>query len=977
MIKSSQAGTTLRGALARLSKKPKEAEEELSLRDIRLSDKVTGDLRPIADIVADLGVALRDLPKEEKLASAGKIFGTDALSGWLAVLNQGEEELRGFTKALKDADKRAKDIAMIQGDTLQGSFKRLQSAIEGTKIGLGEKLTPSLRGFTDSITSQVPIIDKALNRGADLALNKINSIKSSFRDLTTGVRWGYAESLSEKIGLSWDKIIAEPFTDWWNGSGQRFISDVANKIGGGLGKFYKSGIDLMLGNGINGTDSLVGIGKSFADGFLKGFDIENTSKKIMGGIKDSFKGSYFNLGAYKEDKSLVNTAISGFMAYKSFSAAAPIGKGIYNSGKLIKDIVDLTRTSPAAEKSLMGTRLTGFEAGMSSGAIPVASILAATGGVVSAFNDFTTAYESANRKEKLDNFSQGITKSSMLGGGAVIGGLIGGPAGALIGAGLGGLGSLTFGEGLGSFFSDVADGTDQVKRMLKKLEKAEDQADKISLKNLDVDLALEKIWELERVIKDSNTTFEDKQKARSQEKEIMTDLGRENPDLIDQYSLDNNSLAENVKLINENANFQSEMSKFELQEKAFAALSSAPELEKSIEETQQEIASFKEKKAKMDEYMSKYNDALLQLSEYDFEKTKLELEGKTPAYEEWKINDENIARVFENLNPSLEAGGYSQISGNRTGDGIMQYDLGFAKEYLYKIKEDYSRTSGGLDNAEEELALLKGNYEEIYNLNKKAIERTHDLDGSIEDNVKNWDNLSLAEQQSVRGAIEDVENLIKKLDMMEGDYYINVLIADGKVKQYDNRKSLYQNPDIEEFNRTREDIRKERSVEDDHINFFTSKNNDIGLFATGGILREPHLGLIAEAGPEAVIPLSGANRERGRQLWEETGMMLGTIPQHAEGGIFGDAGYRKVPKVYNTPLNFDDLESSNNISNIKTPISINLGGINITIEGNTDFRDNKSIVKAIREEMPTIANDLCEQIATMLQKVFDNMTMEV
>jgi len=49
--------------------------------------------------------------------------------------------------------------------------------------------------------------------------------------------------------------------------------------------------------------------------------------------------------------------------------------------------------------------------------------------------------------------------------------------------------------------------------------------------------------------------------------------------------------------------------------------------------------------------------------------------------------------------------------------------------------------------------------------------------------------------------------------------------------------------------------------------------------AAGGILTRPHLGLVAEAGPEAIIPLSARTRKRALDLWYRTGQLLGTLPE--------------------------------------------------------------------------------------------------
>ncbi|EMT38139.1 tape measure domain containing protein [Thermoanaerobacter thermohydrosulfuricus WC1] len=50
--------------------------------------------------------------------------------------------------------------------------------------------------------------------------------------------------------------------------------------------------------------------------------------------------------------------------------------------------------------------------------------------------------------------------------------------------------------------------------------------------------------------------------------------------------------------------------------------------------------------------------------------------------------------------------------------------------------------------------------------------------------------------------------------------------------------------------------------------------------AAGGIFTQPHLALVAEAGPEAIIPLSGY-RSRAMNLWLETGRQLGIYPRES------------------------------------------------------------------------------------------------
>lgn len=57
-------------------------------------------------------------------------------------------------------------------------------------------------------------------------------------------------------------------------------------------------------------------------------------------------------------------------------------------------------------------------------------------------------------------------------------------------------------------------------------------------------------------------------------------------------------------------------------------------------------------------------------------------------------------------------------------------------------------------------------------------------------------------------------------------------------------------------------------------------------YANGGIIDRPHMGLVGEAGPEAIIPLSSGKRSRALELYQQAGRALGVVP-YANGGIVG------------------------------------------------------------------------------------------
>ena len=66
--------------------------------------------------------------------------------GLLAMLNASEADYRKVTSAIRDADGAAADMADTMLDNLSGSITKLQSAWEGLKLKLGERLSPYTTG---------------------------------------------------------------------------------------------------------------------------------------------------------------------------------------------------------------------------------------------------------------------------------------------------------------------------------------------------------------------------------------------------------------------------------------------------------------------------------------------------------------------------------------------------------------------------------------------------------------------------------------------------------------------------------------------------------------------------------------------------------------------------------------------------------------------------------------------------------------
>lgn len=132
--------------------------------------------------------------------------------------------------------------------------------------------------------------------------------------------------------------------------------------------------------------------------------------------------------------------------------------------------------------------------------------------------------------------------------------------------------------------------------------------------------------------------------------------------------------------------------------------------------------------------------------------------------------------------------------------------------------------------------------------------------------------------------------------------------------------------------------------------------SNLAAHATGGIFTRPHLALVAEAGPEAIIPLSERMRSRALKLWQATGRQLG-VRMYAEGGIAG-AVTQAVPAA----VGFSGFR----------PVTVTTGPISITLS--VSASDGQDVLQAIRANYKTIADEITDVIANGLKGVFNNMS---
>ena len=153
-IKGEQAGTTLRGALTRLTKPTDKMLGIMEDLGISFYDS-EGRMKSLADITEMLEDATKDLTDEQEQNALTVLFGTESLSGMLALINRGSDDLKDMTKAFKKADGAAENMADTMLDNTAGSLESLSGSIESAGIAIQKALSPEIRELSEWIQELV------------------------------------------------------------------------------------------------------------------------------------------------------------------------------------------------------------------------------------------------------------------------------------------------------------------------------------------------------------------------------------------------------------------------------------------------------------------------------------------------------------------------------------------------------------------------------------------------------------------------------------------------------------------------------------------------------------------------------------------------------------------------------------------------------------------------------------------------------
>lgn len=930
------------------------SQEQLSAVNNDLSDSAellgvsleheNGVLKTQAELYNDVMKASEGLTEAGRIQEANAIAGKTAMSGLLSLVSASDKSYNKLAESIYNADGAVKRMNDTMLDNCKGAFTLLQSSISDVKIMLGEKFAPYLKSFIEWITSKMPAVKKTLGVVADFITGKIDKAKESIEKFNN---LGVNLSFFGKIKVAWDEVIARPFSNWWNSKGLTWANEKAGQIGKAIGNGLKTGILALLGINIDKTGNEgYSIGSSFAKGFLEGFEASKVWDALKQKISEMFSSALKILpaGEKADGGSWLSAAILGYGSLK-------IAGGIMNAGKGISSLANVFNPVTAAASTSTSALATAGASGIGNLAIG-ASLLSfgsLAGGALGAAGIFSGVKDAHE-----GNKARGMAKMGMVGAGATIGTIILPGAGTLIGAGIGGIGAL---------LTDSVWKTENEKEAeaIEKRITAEKEKQEKLYKNMQdmqgTRLALQytndSIYETEQLykrwndikweLKQGNLTEQQRLEKEYAMQEALQKLANMYPNLINASDLENNNLKSKLDLIQDMNAEEKERLRMKL---LLAATESREKRSETIQDLQASDEKIQGLKMKVDEI--EYGDASLKLGHLSeqyqiFEEQRQQLlktTGGSMSNKEYREAVENKEFIADQIKSVMENYGVTdQTSYSIENLDSMSEALNIAKKGLLEnLVAEYQNNE-----------LLKGSLQEAYETELKLIEL--DIGKPIDEAAASFEEMDVKQKIAFLTAIKKVQELNDEFDKMPDKKYTEIIV------QYSTENGVTPS--------------SENPPKDPPL-------VELDKFATGGIVDSPHIGLVGEAGAEAIIPLTGSNKKYGVKLWEQAGEYLGMfsdkITAHAKGGIFGVVD-NKPQKSYTNFLKINDtrLEESAPISaspTLSQPITLILENVNFSVTAN-DNQEN--VIKTINRHLPEVADSIAGEIANGLKYIFPNM----
>jgi TP901 family phage tail tape measure protein len=255
-IKGSQAGTTLRSAIVRMSAPSSIAQKALEKLNMTFIDSTTGGLKDFPLALEELGEKLKGLGAAERSEAIFQIFGAEAMSGMSILLKSaasGVDEygntvnkLVQYRNQLRDESEGSTDaMAETIGTSLKSQIASLKSNIEEFFIVVFDSMKG---GLTSVVTGSIAAV-QVITAGYTALINVLGTMFSRIGEIFAPVALAFAK-LAGLVG------VFDLFSSLGNGFGLLSNNmDLFIQIGEALAIVISQG----LVYGINGLINIINI----------------------------------------------------------------------------------------------------------------------------------------------------------------------------------------------------------------------------------------------------------------------------------------------------------------------------------------------------------------------------------------------------------------------------------------------------------------------------------------------------------------------------------------------------------------------------------------------------------------------------------------------------------------------------------------------------------------------------------------------
>ena len=160
-IKADQAGTALRSLFTRLAKPTKESKDAMDKLGLSITNS-DGSMKSFAELMQGMRKGFSGMTADQKAYYAAELAGQRGMSGLLAIVNASQSDFDKATDAVKNCSGATKEMAEIKLDNLQGDVDIFKSALEGLGIEIYDQAVTPLRSTVQSGTDVITMLNQKL-----------------------------------------------------------------------------------------------------------------------------------------------------------------------------------------------------------------------------------------------------------------------------------------------------------------------------------------------------------------------------------------------------------------------------------------------------------------------------------------------------------------------------------------------------------------------------------------------------------------------------------------------------------------------------------------------------------------------------------------------------------------------------------------------------------------------------------------------